>query len=141
MTRLSLLTILLPCLSAHLLRADEGTDFFEQKIRPVLVERCYKCHSVDADSLKANLFLDSREGGRRGGASGPAVVPNDLEKSLILAAIRYETVEMPPDGKLPDDVIADFVKWVEMGAPDPREAPVKGTATTQAAQIDWAAAR
>jgi hypothetical protein len=141
MTRLALRTTLLVGLPVLVLRADEGTDFFERKIRPVLAERCYECHSVDADSLKANLFLDSREGTRRGGDSGPAVVPNDLEKSLILAAIRYETVEMPPDGKLPDDVIADFVKWVELGAPDPREAPAKGTATTQAAQIDWEAAR
>jgi hypothetical protein len=141
MNRLSLLTMFLLYPLAPMVRADEGTDFFERKIRPVLAQHCYECHSVDADSLKANLFLDSREGMRRGGDSGPAVVPNDLEKSLILAAIRYETVEMPPDGRLPDDVITDFVKWVEMGAPDPREAPVKGIATTQAAEIDWEAAR
>ena len=109
----------------------EGLKFFEEKIRPVLVERCYKCHSAEAaknDNLKGELLLDSRDGLRKGGESGPAVVPGDVEASLLIAAIRHESFEMPPDTKLDSRVIADFVKWVEMGAPDPRD----GTAVERA---------
>ncbi len=110
---------------APALRAAEpegpGVEFFERKIRPVLVKHCYECHSAGAKKLQAGLLLDTREGIRRGGDSGPAVLPGRLEESLILAALRGESVEMPPTGKLPDEVIADFEKWIKMGAPDPRE--------------------
>jgi hypothetical protein len=106
-------------------RADEaspeGIEFFEKKIRPVLVERCYECHSQGSPELMAGLLLDSREGVLKGGDSGAAVTPGDVEKSLILSAIRYEKFEMPPDGRLPPEVIKDFEEWVRMGAPDPRE--------------------
>ena len=104
--------------------ADEGTEFFENKIRPVLIENCFKCHSAAARSagkLKGGLLLDDRESIRRGGESGPAVVPGNLKKSLLYSAIRYEDFEMPPKEKLPDGVIADFAKWINMGAPDPRD--------------------
>ena len=104
--------------------ADEGTDFFETKIRPVLVEHCYSCHSADAaqaKKLKGGLQLDTRNGIRKGGESGPAVVPGKVNESELIAAIRHESFEMPPKGKLPEQVIADFVKWIEMEAPDPRE--------------------
>ena len=103
--------------------ADQGTDFFESRIRPVLVEKCYGCHSAkaqEAGKLKGELLLDTQMGIRKGGESGPAVVPKNVEASLLLAAIRHESFEMPPKGKLPNQVIEDFVKWVEMGAPDPR---------------------
>ncbi len=114
--------------------ADEGTDFFEAKIRPVLVEHCYQCHSAQAANagrLKGGLQLDTRAGIRMGGDSGPAVVPGDLEKSLLLGAIRHDPQfeRMPPKGKLPDAVIADFSQWIERGAADPRD----GAATTLAA--------
>lgn len=118
-------------------RADDD-DFFEKKIRPVLVERCYKCHSERAESVKGGLLLDSREASRRGGESGAAVVPGDADESLLLNALRYEDFEMPPDGKLPDSVIADFETWIKSGAHDPRDAPASETAQ---AAIDWDEAR
>ena len=105
-------------------QGDPGTDFFENKIRPVLVQHCYKCHSAAAQAagkLKGGLLLDDREAVRRGGESGPAVVPRDEKKSLLLSALRHEELEMPPQGKLPASVIADFSKWIKMGAPDPRD--------------------
>ena len=99
----------------------QEVEFFEKKIRPVLVQQCYKCHSQSSTEVKGELLLDTREGIRRGGESGHAVVPGDIDASALIDAIRYESVEMPPNGKLPDNVIADFVRWVEMGAPDPRD--------------------
>ena len=96
-------------------------DFFEKKIRPVLVTHCYECHSSDAAELQGGLLLDSRDGLRRGGENGPALVPGDVEGSLLIDAIRHGSLPMPPDEKLPERTIADFVEWVRMGAPDPRE--------------------
>jgi hypothetical protein len=98
-----------------------GVVFFEKKIRPVLVKHCYACHSAAAKSVKGKLRLDSREASRRGGESGPAVVPKNVRESLLIDAIRYDGLEMPPKGKLPAAVVADFVKWIELGAPDPRD--------------------
>ena len=109
---------------------DSGIEFFEQKIRPVLVKHCYKCHSVKAlaaGKLKGKLQLDTRAGIRKGGASGPAVVPGKVTDSLLIVALKHEDedYEMPPKAKLPDDVIAHFVRWIERGAPDPRDGEVK----------------
>ena len=90
----------------------------------MLIEHCYECHSAAAlkkNHLQSELLLDSREGIRKGGESGPAVVPGDVKGSALIAAIRHETFEMPPKSKLPKNVIDDFVKWVESGAADPRE--------------------
>ncbi|MBW3595781.1 MAG: PSD1 and planctomycete cytochrome C domain-containing protein [Planctomycetes bacterium] len=121
----------------------QGLEFFESKIRPVLVEKCYACHSAEAAAdgkLKGNLLLDTRDGARSGGDSGPAVVPGNVDESLLVSALRHESFEMPPTGKLPDAVIADFVKWVEIGAPDPREgdsAPVAGTIDLEAGRRFW----
>jgi hypothetical protein len=110
-------------------------EFFEKKIRPVLVEHCYSCHSQQAKKLRGGLFLDSREGARRGGDSGPALMPGHPDKSLLIRALRHEAdLAMPPKGKLPATVIADFVRWVEMGAPDPRGA-AKGVIPRRAFQI------
>ncbi len=117
----------------------EQIDFFERKIRPVLVEHCYRCHSTKARRLKAKLLLDTREGIRKGGESGPAVVPGNVRKSLLIRALRFENdLEMPPKGKLPKAVVDDFVKWVAMGAPDPRRD--KATTATDDA-IDFKEAR
>ena len=119
-----------------------GLEFFEKRIRPVLIEHCYQCHSNDAEELKGGLRLDSRDGVRRGGESGLAVVPRSIEKSLLISAIRYEDFQMPPAGKLPDHVIADFVQWIEMGAPDPRDdervLTEKGGLDARAGQDFWA---
>lgn len=99
---------------------DEGFRFFESKIRPVLIQHCYECHSQGSTSPKGNLRLDSASSVLEGGDSGPAIAPGRPEESLLLDALRYESVEMPPAGKLPDDVIKDFETWIAMGAPDPR---------------------
>ena len=121
----------------------EQLAFFEKSIRPVLAAKCYKCHSAEAEKLKGGLLLDTREGIRRGGDSGHAVVPGNVDESLLIKALRYtdKDMQMPPEksgGKLPEAVIADFQKWVQIGAPDPRDdAPVK----IANGEIDWAKAR
>ena len=101
----------------------KGAAFFESKIRPVLVKECYQCHSAEAarnKKLRGGLQLDTRDGIRKGGDGGPAVVPGDPKKSLLLAAMRHDPAveKMPPNGKLADGVIADFTKWIESGATD-----------------------
>ena len=102
-----------------------GIAFFEQKVRPILVEHCYSCHSAEAKKLKGNLYLDSKAGWQKGGDSGePAILPGNPEASLLIRSIQHleEDLEMPPKKpKLPDSVIADLVSWVQMGAPDPRD--------------------
>ncbi len=101
--------------------ADDDDDFFERKIRPVLVEHCYACHSGEGEQIEGGLRLDSRQAMRRGGESGPAIAPERAEDSLLIAALRYETLEMPPDKKLSDNIIRDFEQWIAQGAHDPRE--------------------
>jgi cytochrome c553 len=102
---------------------DDGIAYFESKIRPVLVKHCYKCHSDRSKSPKGGLRVDSREALLRGGDSGPAIVPGKPGESLLIQALSYDgdVVEMPPDGKLPDRVFADFRRWIEAGAPAPRQ--------------------
>ena len=106
--------------------SPEELAFFESKIRPVLVEKCYKCHATgEGNKIKGGLALDTRESVRKGGDSGPAVVPGDTKKSLLLEAIRYtkNDLQMPPEkdgGKLSDSVIKDFERWIQTGAADPR---------------------
>ncbi|WP_442509159.1 PSD1 and planctomycete cytochrome C domain-containing protein [Novipirellula sp. SH528] len=95
-------------------------DFFESRIRPVLDEHCYSCHSSDSTIVQGGLLLDSREATHMGGDSGPAVVPGNVSESLLISAIQYDDFEMPPKQKLPQSVIDDFVTWIERGAVDPR---------------------
>ena len=105
--------------------ADSDTAFFENKIAPILEQRCYECHSHESDEIKGGLVLDSRSGWERGGDTGPAVVRGEPDKSLLIQAVRYrdEELQMPPEeNKLPEDEIALLEKWVVMGAPDPRQA-------------------
>lgn len=106
-----------------------GVTFFEQKVRPVLVEHCYPCHSAEAKKLKGGLYLDSKSGWQHGGESGaPVIVPGKPEESLLIKSVRHDAPDltMPPrKPKLPDGVIADLVAWVKMGAPDPREGKVE----------------
>ena len=97
-------------------------EFFESKIRPVLVERCYECHSSGATILQANLSLETREGILRGGDSGPAVVVGKPEESLLIAVLGEQEPKMPPEGQLPEGLIADLKRWVEDGLVDPRVA-------------------
>jgi hypothetical protein len=114
--------------AASLMAAEPTADqieFFEKKIRPVLVRECYECHAADSKVLQAGLRLDNRESLIKGGDGGPVVVPGNAEESELIAALKYESTEMPPKGRLPDDVIADFEHWINQGAADPRD----GTAT------------
>jgi len=106
------------------LEADQqGIEFFEKRIRPVLVRHCYKYHSQQTAEVQVGLLLDTRVGIRQGGNSGAFVVPGQAAASRLILALRYRGPEMPPDGKLPKAVIADFERWVKIGAPDPRNKP------------------
>lgn len=121
-------------------RADEdqaGLQFFEKHIRPVLVTKCYECHSSSSKEPKGNLLLDTREGIRMGGDSGEAVVPGQLADSVLLEAIRWEGLEMPPDEQLPPETVAKFEQWIRMGAQDPRD----GKAALIRREIDFEKAR
>ncbi len=116
----------------------EQTAFFEQKVRPVLVEHCYNCHSAQAKKIKGGLLLDSRSGWERGGDSGqPALVRGEPEKSQLIQSIRHDDADkaMPPKkAKLPEAAIADLIAWVKMGAPDPRDGM---TAEVKRADKSW----
>jgi hypothetical protein len=117
------------------------TEFFENKVRPVLSKHCYKCHSAEATKVKGGLLLDTREGTLTGGDSGPALVPGDAEKSLLIKAIRYTDpdLQMPPKGeKLSDAQVADLVSWVKMGAPDPRGEKVQSAKSKVQGRDHWA---
>ncbi|MCA9118668.1 MAG: DUF1549 domain-containing protein [Planctomycetaceae bacterium] len=117
--------LLLSCLWASASDSSWAEDakkleFFETRIRPVLVEHCYECHSVGAKEVKGSLVVDTAAGMLKGGDSGASLVPGKPNDSLLIEALRYESVEMPPAGRLPEHIIRDFEKWIEMGAPDPR---------------------
>ena len=102
----------------------EQVQFFEKNIRPVLMDRCYQCHSSQGEKIRGGLVLETRASVRQGGESGPAVVPGDAEGSLLIKAIRHtdEKLKMPPKAPpLTAAQVADFEKWVARGAPDPRD--------------------
>ncbi len=106
--------------------AKKGVEFFESKIRPVLSKYCYECHSTQSKRLKAGLLLDSKAGMLQGGDSGPVLVPGKAKESLLVKALAHDgPTKMPSQStKLSNEIIADFVKWIEMGAPDPRDGKV-----------------
>ncbi len=142
--RALLLALAIALLGANFGHAQDsraGVEFFEKKIRPVLVEHCYQCHSADAkkaNKLKAELFLDSSAGLLKGGESGPAVVPGKVAEGTLLKALRHAgDVKMPPNKKLPAAVLADFETWVTSGA----AVPDAGKAPAVAKETDWAKAR
>src|SRR5438067_3605779 len=101
----------------------EPLEFFEKKVRPVLVQHCYACHSATAKKVRGGLLLDSRENALKGGDTGPALVPGQPAASRLVEAIGYQNVElrMPPRAKLPDAAIADLTSWIKLGAPWPSE--------------------
>ncbi|MEQ1853966.1 MAG: DUF1549 domain-containing protein, partial [Chthoniobacteraceae bacterium] len=105
----------------------ESAEFFEKRIRPVLSEQCYKCHSSTSEKLKGGLMLDSREAWLKGGDTGPAIAPGDPEKSLLVEAIRWKNtdMQMPPKKALAPQQVADIEAWVKAGAPWPDEAGAK----------------
>jgi hypothetical protein len=113
--------------------APEQIEFFETKVRPILVDHCYECHSAEGGEFEAGLALDSKIGWQTGGDSGAAIIPGEPEQSLLIEAIRYseEVVSgMPPKSKLPADQIAILEHWVSIGAPDPRGEPPTVAAVT-----------
>jgi hypothetical protein len=106
-------------------RDARAVAFFEKEIRPVLVQQCYSCHSAKAKNVKGGLLLDTRVGIRKGGESGPAVVPGKPDDSLLLDALRYDGLEMPPKSKLPKKMVVAFEIWIRNGAVDPREGKIE----------------
>lgn len=99
------------------------TEFFERKIRPILVENCFRCHDATEKEVKGGLSMHSPTSFRSGGDHGKVViVPGEPEKSLLIEAVRYKNrdLQMPPKSPLSDSEIRDLERWVEMGAPDPR---------------------
>src|ERR1043165_5561600 len=132
----------LPCLAADL--TSSQIQFFENKIRPVLANNCYKCHSQQAEKVKGGLLLDTKEGLLKGGENGPVIVPGDPEKSVLIKAVRYSDPDLqmpPPRGggkKLSDSEVADLVAWVKMGAPDPRVATAAQKAWSDSSKKHWA---
>ncbi len=133
-------TVFCILIAPSFLSADEISDadlkFFESKIRPVLVKECYKCHSIEAKKSQGGFRLDTRKSLRDGGESGPAIVPGKPEESLLIEALRHESFEMPPSGRLDDAIIEDFVVWIQRGAPDPRRGKSRSDQSTDSA-LHW----
>src|SRR5882757_3974456 len=130
MTRIWLLLI---AISLPAFAQTAGAELFEKKIRPVIAAKCFACHSSKLKSPMGGLVLDTKAGLQKGGASGPAIIPEKPAESRLLKALRYTdpNLQMPPSGKLPDSVVADFEQWIAAGAPDPRiekPSPASGTA-------------
>ncbi len=139
-----LLTVLLMLTGMSVGQAEQNTEqmeFFESKIRPILSNQCYKCHSAEQGAAKGGLTLDTREGVLKGGETGPIIVPGDPEKSLLITAVRYNDsdLKMPKKNKLADEEIEALTEWVRLGAPDPRvQASLKLTGLNDKARAHWA---
>src|SRR5436190_9196269 len=121
----------------------EQLEFYQKQIQPILAENCFKCHSHQAEKIKANLVLDSFEGLLRGGDSGQAVVPGNPDTSLLIRAVRQidDDLKMPPKKRLSDQQIQLLAKWVQMGAPAPQNvaaAETKGRRATTRDTNWWA---
>ena len=125
---------LLCVVAAPLAAQSPEIEFFERRIRPVLVEQCEVCHSERMDPPMGGLRVDHAGGLVAGGASGPAVVPGAPADSLLMKAIGYldPVLKMPPTGRLPDRVIEDFRAWIASGAADPRTGPAPEDASAPA---------
>ena len=126
--------ILALSVSTPLAAQTTDVEFFEAKIRPVLVQRCYSCHNSKMAAPKGDLILDTKEGLLKGGASGPVLAPGRPADSRLLKVLSYTDplVQMPPSGKLADAVLEDFAQWIAKGAVDPRvSAPALASASPQ----------
>jgi hypothetical protein len=116
-------------------------NFFETRIRPLLHERCLSCHSADENNTEGGLALDTKEGWIRGGGRGPAIIPGETDRSLLIQAVRYddESLRMPPDEKLSETEIEDLKQWIHSGAFDPRSGPKRiAGMTMHEAEAWWA---
>ena len=120
----------------------EQSEFFERRIRPLLAENCYECHSAGAKKIGGNLLLDSRAGVVKGGDTGPVIYPGLPESSLLVQAVRHSdpALTMPPKKKLSALEIAELEQWVKMGAPDPRTNDTTAVVSAKS-KIDWNKAR
>ncbi|WP_246109814.1 PSD1 and planctomycete cytochrome C domain-containing protein [Roseimaritima multifibrata] len=129
-----LFTVGVVCVDVARTDADEKIDFFESKVRPLLIEHCYECHSLEADESAGDYRLDSAAAMLRGGSRGPSIVAGDAAKSLFLKAVEYKDseLEMPPSGKLSDEQIDVLRQWVEAGAVDPRSTEEEAAHATPA---------
>ncbi|MCA9121694.1 MAG: PSD1 domain-containing protein [Planctomycetaceae bacterium] len=115
--------ITLTCLVAHAVEDTEGANFFERRVRPILAEHCYECHSEEAGEQQGGLLLDRQAGWLKGGDTGKAVLPNEPDASLLIRAVRYEDEElqMPPEEQLDAAQVRILEQWVTRGAPGPRQ--------------------
>jgi hypothetical protein len=131
LTRAVLTQVVVLCLITPTTAADEkpavsldpaAVEFFEKKIRPLLVKSCYQCHSSKAETIEGGLRLDSRDGWAKGGDSGPAIIPGKPDKSRLLKAVLYQDPDlaMPPENAIPKRDVELIRQWIAMGAPDPR---------------------
>src|SRR5262245_3687803 len=118
---LILLLAILPGTASGQTAVDRET-FFEVKVRPILAGRCFKCHG--GDKVSSGLRIDSRDALLKGGDRGPAVIPGKAEQSLLLRALRHadDALKMPPNAKLPDQIVLDFASWINQGAAWPAKA-------------------
>ncbi len=119
-------------------RADDSAAaseaFFESRIRPLLAEHCFACHSGRAERVRGGLRLDHAEHVMRGGVTGAAIVPGQPDESLLIRAVRYDGLEMPPNGQLSKREVNLLVRWVRLGAHYPRSGDAAGTASE--AEVD-----
>jgi hypothetical protein len=118
----------------------DGVEFFEKSIRPVLTERCAKCHRAGVKSPQGGLAVDTPAGLLKGGDSGPAIVPGDPDGSLLIRAIRHADAElkMPPKGRLAPEQVTAFEDWVRLGAPTPRTTAPASRPSASPASERWA---
>ena len=112
-------------------------DFFEKQVRPILANNCFACHGPAAGEGQAGLRLDSLEGMLRGGRSGPALVPGDATRSLLIHAVNHDTaLQMPPKAKLAIGEVVALTKWVDEGAAWPNATPKPATRAPQEDSIE-----
>ncbi len=137
-TLASAFVLLSPPIPSDAANDTEDTEFFEKRIRPILVEKCYACHGVRLKNPMGGLRLDSNDAIMKGGDSGPAVLPGNPEKSLLIKAISYNDLQlkMPPSGKLSEEEIDAFVTWVKLGEPEARSADPSPAPNAERSGID-----
>lgn len=122
--------------------SEKQLAFFEKRIRPVLVQHCYECHSAESKSIEGGLLLDSRAGMIKGGDNGVVILPGNPDASLLIQAVKHldSGPMMPPESRLKEEQIADLVQWVKEGAPDSRTTSTLSAVKAKSA-IDWEQAR
>ncbi len=112
-------------------------EFFERRVRPLLAKHCFACHGAEIDTPQGNLRVDQRSGLMKGGSRGPAIVPHRPDESLLIRAVRGDSIQMPPGGKLKEREVADLVEWVRLGAPWPEAQAAASPAAADGDNPDW----